>query len=61
MEAKAQMSERRRQMLVGQTHKLLAEGFTASEIAEKLNIPESSARAFVKICEEADAIRSAQK
>lgn len=60
MEAKVQMSERRRQMLIGQTHKLHAEGFTSSEIADKLNIPESSARAFVQICEEADAIRNAK-
>lgn len=49
---------RRRQLIVGQVSNLRDAGLNASEIAAKLNIPETTVRGSLDIIKKADEVRA---
>ena len=53
-----ELSIYRRQLVVGRVRKKLEAGYSVEEIRKALGIPESQARAIVKMCEEADGKKS---
>lgn len=51
------VSKTKRELLVGRTKKMLDDGMTVTEIAKKLNIPESTVRSCKEIIDKAEANR----
>ena len=50
--------QKKRALQVGMTKDLVSKGYSASEIAEKLKLPESTVREYIHVIEEAERNKS---